>query len=753
MSVAEDTSDENKATYSTQSIAQEKPGLIGSKLGGRYLVERELGRGGMGAVYLARDKPELHSRPVVVKVLLEEALKNDWVVQKFQQEIESLTRLDDPGVIGIFDAGKLDDGTPYLVMQYVEGSNLRERLKPEGMNLQEAANIVRQIGRSVSAAHDAGILHRDLKPENIMLRQTGTGVQVKIIDFGIAKVTDSVSGVSTATGLAAGTVIYMSPEQLNAKPLGPTSDIYALGVIAYEMLTGRRPFNPESMYQMLEMQRAGVRVKPVDLRPGLSAEAAATILKALAYEPAARYQRAQEFGDQLADALLGINAAGMNTGEIQPHNAAPRNDQSSETVLAETNSATPKRTQATLETAHVLFTDIVGYSKLPIDEQTERLQELQEIVRNTQEFQRAQASNQLLRLPTGDGMALSFFGDPEASVRCAVEISRALKAFPAIKLRMGVHSGLVYRMADINANMNVSGGGINTAQRVMDIGDDGHILVSKRVADDLGELGRWRGQLHDLGQAEVKHGVLVHVYNLYTDEVGNPELPAKLRPPEVKKRSRRLPAAAAGIVLLAAMVVTGFFVWKWLMAPSRMLSYSLTVQKMARDAKTREYLPVGAPFESTGQEIYGNGWEFRLNITPAQAGSLYLLNEGAGANGTVVYNVLFPTPANNNNVAQLGAGQNMQTGQYFFNEFKGAEKLWIIWSAQPLPDLDRIFKEAASHKLVITDPTQINTVSNLVARYSSSRPDLQTDKSKKQTTIKGTGDVVVSLLELQHEQY
>src|ERR1700676_3811700 len=149
--------------------------LIGVKLGGRYLIERPLGHGGMGAVYLARDKPELHSRRVVVKVLLEEALKNDWVVRKFQQEIESLTRLDDPGVIGIFDAGKLDDGAPYLVMQYVEGSNLREHLKPEGMNIQEAANIIRQIGRSVTAAHDAGILHRDLKPENIMLRQTATG--------------------------------------------------------------------------------------------------------------------------------------------------------------------------------------------------------------------------------------------------------------------------------------------------------------------------------------------------------------------------------------------------------------------------------------------------------------------------------------------------------------------------------------------------------------------------------------------------
>jgi serine/threonine protein kinase len=755
MTDGEDTSHENQATYSTQSTVPVKPSLIGLKLGGRYLIERELGRGGMGAVYLARDKPELHSRPVVVKVLLENALKDDWVVQKFQQEIESLTRLDDPGVIGIFDAGKLEDGTPYLVMQYVEGSNLRERLKPEGMNLQEAANIIRQVGRSVTAAHDAGILHRDLKPENIMLRQSATGEQVKIIDFGIAKVTNSVSGVSTATGTAAGTVIYMSPEQLNAKPLTPASDIFALGVIAYEMLTGRRPFNPESNFQLLEMHRGGVRVKPADLRPSLSAEAEAAILKALAFDPINRYQRAQDFGDQLASALISeSNTGGMTTRKISEaqNPAAPKADQSSETVLAQATKS--GATKPTLETAHVLFTDIVGYSKLMIDEQTDRLQELQEIVRNTQEFQRAQAADQLLRLPTGDGMALSFFGDPEAPVRCAVEISRALKDHPEIKLRMGVHSGLVYRMADINANMNVAGGGINIAQRVMDCGDDGHILLSKRVADDLGQLGRWARHLHDLGQAEVKHGVLVHVYNLYTDEAGNPEVPARLRRPEAKKRSSKRPLViAASVLLLAAISVAGFFVLKSAMAPTRTLSYNLTVQKMARDSKTNEYQPMGAPFDSTGQEIYGNGWEFRLNITPAQAGSLYLLNEDAGANGAIVYHVLFPTPANNNSVAQLAAGQTMQTGQYFFNESKGTEKLWIIWSAKPMTELDGIFKDAVKNRLVITDPGQINSVSNLVARYASSKPDVQTDKSKRQTIIKGTGEVLVSLLDLQHEQY
>src|SRR6516162_2723281 len=205
---------EGQAAAPAESEANTKQNLIGIKVGGRYLIERKLAEGGMGAVYLARDKPELHSRPVVVKVLLEKSLKNQWMVAKFQQEIESLTRLDDPGVVGIFDAGVLNDGTPYLVLQYVDGFTLRLALKPGGMDFEQTALIMKQVCRSVTAAHEAGILHRDLKPENILLQQTAEGQRVKIIDFGVAKVRDSVSSVNTATGLAPGTVGYMSPEQL-----------------------------------------------------------------------------------------------------------------------------------------------------------------------------------------------------------------------------------------------------------------------------------------------------------------------------------------------------------------------------------------------------------------------------------------------------------------------------------------------------------------------------------------------------------
>ena len=218
--------------------------------------------------------------------------------------MDALARVNHPNIVGIFDAGEMEDGKPYLVMQYVEGSNLRSAISVTGMDLPRIAALLRQIGRALNVAHEKGILHRDLKPENIMLQVLTDGdEQAKIIDFGIAKVKDSLVAPTTGTNLMVGTVLYMSPEQLEKKTVAATSDIYALGVIAYEMVTGRRPFNPESSFQLLEMQRAGVRVKPQDLRPSLPEEAQAVILRALSFNPSERHRRAQDFGDDLWRAL------------------------------------------------------------------------------------------------------------------------------------------------------------------------------------------------------------------------------------------------------------------------------------------------------------------------------------------------------------------------------------------------------------------------------------------------------------------
>src|SRR5216684_3593822 len=189
--------------------------------------------------------------------------------------------------------------------------------------------------------------------------------------------------------------------------------------------------------------------------------------------------------------------------------------------------ASEVKKEIAFEIGHVLFIDIVGYSKLLINEQTEQIQKLKEVVRGTEQFRLAETEGKLLRLPTGDGGALVFRTSPEAPALCALEISKALKSHPELRVRMGIHSGPVNEVTDLNEQANIAGAGINIAQRVMDCGDAGHILLSKRVAEDLEQYPQWRPCLHELGECEVKHGQKVSVVNLYDDQVGNPQRPEK----------------------------------------------------------------------------------------------------------------------------------------------------------------------------------------------------------------------------------
>ena len=200
--------------------------------------------------------------------------------------------------------------------------------------------------------------------------------------------------------------------------------------------------------------------------------------------------------------------------------------------------------QVTLEIVHVLFLDIVGYSKCLTDEQQALIDQLNQVVRSSTVFQKAEGADRLIKIPTGDGMALIFYNSPEQPVECALEISRELKRSPELSVRMGVHSGPVSAVTDLNDRTNAAGIGINVAQRVMDCGDSGHILLSKRVAEDLQQYGRWRPYLHDLGEVDVKHGVRVHVFNLYTDGAGNSDLPEKLRQLKPAQRPESTPAPA-----------------------------------------------------------------------------------------------------------------------------------------------------------------------------------------------------------------
>jgi len=238
--------------------------------------------------------------------------------------------------------------------------------------------------------------------------------------------------------------------------------------------------------------------------------------------------------------------------------------------------------ELTFEIGHVLFIDIVGYSKLLINEQSERIQELREIVRGTEQFRSAEAQGKLMRLPTGDGGALVFRTSPEAPVLCALEISKALKAHPELQVRIGVHSGPVSEVADLNEQVNMAGAGVNIAQRVMDCGDAGHILLSKHVAEDLEQFPRWQPQLHELGECEIKHGGRVHVVNFYTGELGNRQVPTKFRQ-AVKKRRRVMIAV---LILFAATAGAGYYFFSHrqsFKAPEKSIAV-LPFENLSRDA-------------------------------------------------------------------------------------------------------------------------------------------------------------------------
>src|SRR5436853_550558 len=208
-----------------------------------------------------------------------------------------------------------------------------------------------------------------------------------------------------------------------------------------------------------------------------------------------------------------------------------------------------------LEIGHVLFIDLVGYSKFSINDQHAAVEQLNRVVRASEQFQETETASRLLKIPTGDGLALIVYSTPEAPVQCALEISRSLKRYPQLQVRMGIHSGPVSVVMDVNERANMAGAGINIAQRVMDCGDAGHILLSKRVAEDLEQFKDWRPLLHNLGTCEVKHGVRVSVVNLYGDQVGNPMLPRKFE--TIQKRRARVRWAAAMAALLVFAAIAG----------------------------------------------------------------------------------------------------------------------------------------------------------------------------------------------------
>jgi serine/threonine protein kinase len=570
-----------------------KKELIGEVLNGRYVIQNELKRGGMGVVYMARDQ-QLHSRPVVVKVLLEEAYQSEYIVQKFRQEVEALSRIDHPGIVGIVDAGELPKGEPFIVMQYVEGVTLRSAMNPEGMNLERIGEIFKQIGRALTAAHSRGIFHRDLKPDNIMLQDLGHGEeQVKIIDFGIAKVKDSVIAPSTSLNLSPGTVAYMAPEQLNGRPITAATDIFALGTIAYEMVTGRKPFNPETGFELLQMQQTGVRIKPADLRPSLPLNAQEVILRALSYNPADRFNSPRDFSDQLASAL---------SQEVE-HIESPSKPGLELPATQLSNEETP-------------------FAQSP-----------------------AAASPKTIQVPFQPAQPLRTSAHPGSGEQPGAHRSRS-KLIPLL-----VVAGLLIAVASV---------------------------------------ALWYATRSRTGKTEGK----------------GPDTPA---------------------------------------AAERNLSYGLTVQKM------RSNRPYQEPFESSGQEIFENGWKFRMNLTSPQEGYLYLLNEGPAAGDETTYNMLFPESKTNEGSPRVTADQKLQTAWMRFDDHQGTEKFWIVWAAAPVKELDAVADAVnAQDQGEIKDSAKLRRVRDFLNQHSSPKPEVAKDSARKQTTIKGKGSTLVSFIELEH---
>jgi TolB-like protein len=288
-----------------------------------------------------------------------------------------------------------------------------------------------------------------------------------------------------------------------------------------------------------------------------------------------------------------------------------------------------------LEIGHVLFMDIVGYSKRLINEQRALRQTLNQIVRQTEPFRTADASGSLIKSPTGDGMALIFHGSPEEPVECALEISRALKAHPELPLRMGVHSGPVSGVIDVNDQTSVAGAGINMAQRVMDCGDGGHILLSKHVAEDLEQYAHWQPHLYDLGECEVKHGVRVSIVNLYTHELGNPEPPEKFKQggkrriftPIAKATSSKRPMIVAGVLVAAAMVI-GLVMMLWPHSSSKPGNISAVVPSAATAIPGKSIAVL--PFENLSRDpdnaYFATGIQDEILTRLAKIGSLKVIS-------------------------------------------------------------------------------------------------------------------------------
>src|SRR5579862_4258778 len=353
--------------------------MIGQTIS-HYRILEKLGLGGMGVVYEAEDL-KLH-RHVALKFLPEGAATDSTAMRRFEREARAASTLNHPNICTIHEVEE-HNRQPVIVMELLEGESLKDKIHKGPLSTAELLEFGIQSSDALEAAHAKGIIHRDIKPGNIFI--VG-GKRVKVLDFGLAKVTSNFpEGESdeeslTMQGVVPGTASYMSPEQVRGEEIDSRSDLFSLGVVLYEMATGMRPFPGKNRVLVMNAILNAQPVAPSLVNRALPAAFDTIIAKSLEKDRKLRYQRACDIGADLKRLQR----------ETELGNAEPRQD-------------------LTLEVAHVLFLDIVAYSRLPMEEQAEVLRRLQELVRETGEFQRAQHAGRLISLPTGDGMALVFF--------------------------------------------------------------------------------------------------------------------------------------------------------------------------------------------------------------------------------------------------------------------------------------------------------------------------------------------------------
>ena len=514
---------------------------------GRFELRSLIGKGGMGEVYLARDT-EL-GRPVALKFLPADVSLDRRRMRRFTNEAKIVSSLNHPNILTIFEVGEAN-GMRFIATEFVDGITLRQHIEDNPLELVSVFDIALQICNALEAAHSAGIVHRDIKPENIMLRKDGI---VKVLDFGLAKLSQEDSSLSseqqvseaetmavTEPGQVFGTIRYMSPEQARGLKTDQRTDIFSLGVLLYEMIAGHTPFRGATSGDVL------VSILDREPEPLLQVppEVEGFVLRALAKDKESRYQTAGEMSLELRHLkkLIEFELDWGKTAELpglpafsveQARRSKPPGLEqtvkmgSSSSAVDRAHTATSKE-RATAEVAHVLSMEIVEHAKKTTYSQRQLIDYLNAIVRRTEDFRRAQADRRLISRTTGDGMALVFFGDPESPVRCALEISEVLQQQSEIKMRMGIHSGIVYRTLNVAREQDVTGSGVNIAQRIMDCGDSGHILLSKETVDVLREVGEWQDHLFDLGTISVKHGARVQIFNLCLGDIGNPEVPSRV---------------------------------------------------------------------------------------------------------------------------------------------------------------------------------------------------------------------------------